>query len=415
MKNPFGAREGSGAAVRYEVRKDYRRFDQKRNMIYQGEWNPAFAGLSRADLRRAREDKLKRNLPGFTRLDWAYQMAATANSDASRFVINVPDSGGTSWRGIAKAAIGSEAVDGLPEYRGEPASNARAIKKMAALFGAHDVGICLLDRRWVYSHHYDPATRESYPIHFSDEAGYEKYTEPGMLEDRSQVIPAGMKYVVVFIHEMDYRGIAAAPTLTQMATTLRTYSEISLTTISMAEFIRGLGYHAIPSANCTAINIPLAIDAGLGELGRNAKLIHPRFGPRCRISKVITDLPLEADVPLAFGVTAFCDTCKKCARTCPGQAIPQGDRSFEPVGEFSSHGVRQWQVDHDRCKKYQAKVGTNCGICLKACPYNKPDGMGHWLVKSLIATAPGMNCLLLMGEDLLGYGTHRQGDRFWNP
>ncbi len=65
---------------------------------------------------------------------------------------------------------------------------------MAALFGADDVGICRLDRRWVYSHYYDPQTRESYPIHFSDEPGFEHHTEPGMLEDRSQIIPAGMKY-----------------------------------------------------------------------------------------------------------------------------------------------------------------------------------------------------------------------------
>ncbi len=139
---------------------------------------------------------------------------------------------------------------------------------------------------------------------------------------------------IVFIHEMDYQGIAEAPTLTQMATTLRTYSQISLTAISLAEFIRGLGYRAIPSANCTALNIPLAIDAGLGELGRNAKLIHPRFGPRCRISKVITDLPLEVDIPIAFGVTAFCDTCKKCARTCPGECHPDGRPLLRPGGRI---------------------------------------------------------------------------------
>ena len=52
---PLGAKEQPGAAVRYAVREDYRRFDQKRNLIYQGEWNPAFPGLSRNDLRRARE------------------------------------------------------------------------------------------------------------------------------------------------------------------------------------------------------------------------------------------------------------------------------------------------------------------------------------------------------------------------
>lgn len=414
MMKPLGTKQQPGAALRYAVRDEYRRFDQKRNLIYQGEWNPVFQGLSRADLRRAREDKLKRGLPGFTRLDWAYQMAATANSDAARFVINLPNTGGTSWQGIARSAIGSEAVEGLPAYEGDPSTNARVMKKMAALFGADDVGICRLDRRWVYSHYYDPQTRESYPIRFSDEPGFKGHTEPGMLEDCSQVIPAGMQNVIVFIHEMDYQGIAEAPTLTQMATTLRTYSEISLTAISIAEFIRGLGYRAIPSANCTALNIPLAIDAGLGELGRNAKLIHHRFGPRCRISKVITDLPLETDIPVGFGVTAFCDSCKKCARTCPGGAIPAGERSFDPAGEFSNAGVLVWQVDHDRCKKIQAKIGTNCGICLQTCPYNKPEGMGHWLVKSAISVLPAMNRMLLLGDELMGYGKGRPANRFWD-
>jgi hypothetical protein len=35
--NPLGTREQPGAAVRYEVRENYRRFDQKRHLIYQGE------------------------------------------------------------------------------------------------------------------------------------------------------------------------------------------------------------------------------------------------------------------------------------------------------------------------------------------------------------------------------------------
>ena len=111
--------------------------------------------------------------------------------------------------------------------------------------------------------------------------------------------------------------------------------------------------------------------------------------------------------------SAFCDTCKKCARTCPGGAIPTGERAFVPAGEFSNGGFLQWQVDHDRCKHYQAKVGTNCGICLKTCPYNKPEGIGHWLVKSAIATTPALNRLLLMGDDLAGYGRQRNKNSFW--
>jgi reductive dehalogenase len=304
-------------------------------------------------------------------------------------------------------------IEGLPDWAAHPATATATLKGLARTLGTDDAGVCLLDRRWVYSHYYDSPSREAFPVRFNDEAGYEKYDKPGYADDRSLVIPASMKYVLVCIHEMDREGIATAPALTHMATTWHSYSNIAFTTQAIAEFIRGLGYHAIPSANDTALNIPLAIDAGLGELGRNAKLIHPRFGPRCRISKVITDLPLVPDAPISFGVTAFCDSCKKCAKKCPAGAIPHGDRSYEPVGAFNSKGVLCWQADHFRCREYWTKVGTNCGLCVQNCPYNKPKGVGHWLVKSTIATLPVLNPFAIRCDDLFGYGISEPSTRFW--
>jgi len=60
---------------------------------------------------------------------------------------------------------------------------------------------------------------------------------------------------------------------------------------SLAEFIRLLGHDAIPAGNDMALSIPLAVDAGLGELGRNGLLITKEFGPRLRLCKVFTNLP----------------------------------------------------------------------------------------------------------------------------
>jgi hypothetical protein len=150
----------------------------------------------------------------------------------------------------------------MPQYQSygkleaDPAMATRLIRKAAQQFFADEVGFCLLDRKWVYSHWFDEETKQDYPIKFSDEPGYEAYQEPTQLEDRTQVIPRGMQYVIVLIHEMDERGIATAPTLTQMATTRSTYSRISFITVALAEFIRGLGYNAIPSANDTALSMP---------------------------------------------------------------------------------------------------------------------------------------------------------------
>lgn len=365
---------GKRAAETHEVDERCRRFNQKYTAFYQGEWNPRYEGLSKKEYIRSRVEKIERGEPGYSLLDWAYYKGVTTNANATDFVINRPNRGGNTWDEIDRSTFGSERVrtnrwDGDPEYA------AKVIKRYSRLVGASDVGICEFDRRWVYSHYYDAGRKKDFPIRFSDEEGLEAHDKPTVLEDGTQVIPAAMKYAIVFVHEMDFDGIDSAPSLTHMATTQLAYSQISFITMSVAEFIRALGYNAIPSANCTAISIPLAIDAGLGELSRSAKLIHPEYGPRCRISKVLTDLPMRTDTPVSFGVRQFCSTCSLCADHCEVNAIPKGEPTYEPVGDYSNEGVLRWQLDHVKCRKYWIETGTNCGVCLKVCPYNRrPSG-----------------------------------------
>ncbi len=336
------------AAERYEVQPDYRRFDQKFNMTRQPYWKPdamAFA-INRLHNRAKLVEAQK---PGYGILDWGFANAAAASQQVMAFGINRPNQGPTSWK-----SVGPRRPEGTGKWAGDPATNSRIIKKMSRIFGAGDVGITMLDRRWVYSAWFDETTKQSYPIRFSDESGYEYVTEPTQLQDNTQVIPQSLKYVAVFIVPMHWQAIRAAPTLTHLAATHVAYSQIARLVLSVAEFIRGLGYNAIPSANCTALSIPLAVDAGLGELGRNAKLIHPVWGPVCRICKVITDLPMEPDVPIETGATFFCQSCLKCADACPARAIPVGPPSFEPPGGCGNAGVRQWQLNHWKCSARSA-------------------------------------------------------------
>jgi len=350
----------------YELKSDYRRFDQRYNMTRQPLWNPEFIELRKeqqANLRRLIEQRA----PGYTELDYAFNRGATANLRNAGFDVNRPNHLGNSWTPLGEPVS-------QKRWTAEPSEASWVVEKVARLYHADEVGFCMLDRRWVYSHYFDVESGKSFPIVFSDEPGYEKYSEPTQLEDGTQVIPKEMTHVVVMLFEMDDEGICTAPTLTQMSSTNVAYSRISFTTVMVAEFLRGLGYHAIPSANCTALSIPLAISAGLGQLGRHGKLVNPKYGPRCRISKVITDLPLKHGSPIDFGVTEFCSTCKRCAESCPAQAIPYGERSFEPVNECNSGGFRAWHLDHKKCYRYWSRVGTNCGICVAVCPYNTGPG-----------------------------------------
>ena len=68
-------------------------------------------------------------------------------------------------------------------------------------------------------------------------------------------------------------------TFQTMASTSAGYSWSGLTAVSLAEAVRFMGYVAIPCMNETAMSVPLAIDAGLGQLGRLGYLITPWFGP----------------------------------------------------------------------------------------------------------------------------------------
>lgn len=347
----------------YNVRPQYSRFDQKNNVTRQVLWNPPMIALAQQraiQLRRLIKDQQ----PGYSLRDYAFNRGAQANLTTTHVRINHPNSGGTSWKSLKNTHIN-------PCWQGSKTEAAATMRKAAKLFGADQVGFCDLDRRWVYSRYYHEDHGTSYSIHFSDEPGYENVTTPCQLADGTQVIPSSMTSVIVLLFEMDADGISTAPTLTHMATTNVTYSQIVMTTTMLAEMIRGLGYYAIPSINDTALSIPLAIDAGLGQLGRNGKLITLDLGPRCRIAKVITDLPLPPGHPQDFGVTEYCQICTRCAEVCPAKAIPTGPPSYDPVNECNAGSFLAWHVNHKLCYRYWAEVGTNCGLCIAHCPLDK--------------------------------------------
>jgi len=66
------------------------------------------------------------------------------------------------------------------------------------------------------------------------------------------------------------------------------YSRMAVTAFKLAEFIRALGYRALPAGNGVGLSIPIAIDAGMGELGRNGLLVTPKYwakGQTCKGNK----------------------------------------------------------------------------------------------------------------------------------
>ncbi|MBA7715561.1 Epoxyqueuosine reductase [subsurface metagenome] len=141
-------------------------------------------------------------------------------------------------------------------------------------------------------------------------------------DHKPQEIPEEFEYVVVMAFAEDYNMMKYYPSWIAHSATSMGYSIMAITNMFLSAFIRSLGFRAIDcTTNDVANSIPLAMQAGLGDLGRNGLLITPQFGPRVRLTQIITDLPLVADSPLEFGVTEFCTVCKRCAQLCPSQSI----------------------------------------------------------------------------------------------
>ena len=260
-----------------------------------------------------------------------------------------PGEGLLSW---TRVAVSTPDELGVARHTASPAEMAKTVKAAARLYGAGLVGIAPMNEAYVN------LRQAKKDIVFEDVA------VPAVTETKF-VIPRAMKWVVVIAIPMDLDLLSRAPTSLGDAATGLGYSHSAFTVASLAEFIRGLGYQAIPTVNDTALSVPLAIEAGIGELSRLNKLVTPEFGPAVRLCKVLTDLPMACDKPIDFGLVEFCKTCKKCAESCPAGALSLDDEpSFKTRGPWNNPGHKAWFEDSYLCFQHWQQVDNGCGICL---------------------------------------------------
>ncbi|MBW2028828.1 MAG: reductive dehalogenase, partial [Deltaproteobacteria bacterium] len=265
------------------------------------------------------------------------------------------------------------------------------------------VGICKIDRRWLYSHTYDEEAEKG-----------DGNESPGTAKSVPQYVPEEIQWAVVMLFEMDYHVLSYYPTLCSHSVSSLGYSRMAVTNQFLSTFIRYLGFKAIDcTTNQVGLNIPMAMQAGLGDLGRSGLLISPKYGPRVRISKVLTDLPLVPDSPVDFGVTEFCERCEICAERCPSQSIKYGPRTTEPNNASNIEGVLKWPANAETCRIYWARMKQGCSVCIGCCPFNKPDNLFHRAVRWLTDHARFADPFYIRMDKLLGYGTPKPADSFW--
>ncbi len=374
------------AAAGIETTEEFERFRQRNDIFTRAFWDDQVRSKQTdAFFASYRMEATPRRGDGFTQRDFALRNAAWLVSD-----IVSERRAGEGMREGFQAPIQPDtpvALDQLPVD--DPGKMSDEVKRIAGFFGADLCGITDFDERWLYAARVD-------------------------VRDMSEVphdLPEGLNSVIVLGHEMDKELVATYPSALAGAATGREYSHEAAIVMQVAAYIRNLGYQAVPSMNDTALVIPYAVKAGLGEYARNQMVITPEFGPRLRFSKIFTNLPLAHDKPRPLGVRAFCDICTKCADACPVKALPYGPPSTDTANVSAIKGVRKWTSDAEKCFSFWAKLASDCAICMRVCPFNRDFSRqrDRWWLK--LALGPMRRLALWLARN---HGQRRKPGTWWN-
>ncbi len=141
---------------------------------------------------------------------------------------------------------------------------------------------------------------------------------------------------------------------------------------------------------------PVAVAAGLGQMGLHRNVIHPRFGSFILLGTLFVDVDVDQDAqPVDYNP---CVTCKLCVAACPVGAIrPEGgfDASACMTHNYREflHGFTDWVehvADSRDAKDYRKRV-------------TDPESASMWQSLSFGANYKAAYCLSVCpaGEDVL--------------
>jgi ferredoxin len=226
---------------------------------------------------------------------------------------------------------------------GNPAPNKTVVEKVEITtllknlghhYGAVDVGMVQVDDLFFYSH------RGRHP------------------EIYGEKVDNSLNNAIVFTVKMNPEVMNTAPQVSACIEASKAYVDAAIIGLQLSYYIRQLGYNARchMDGNYLVLATPLAVQAGLGQVGRNGLLLSKTDGCCVRIGVVTTNLPLENEWANNDNTQMFCKLCGLCAKTCPAKTIS------------TSNNPKDWKIDQEACYTIWRSIGTDCGICISACP-----------------------------------------------
>ena len=175
---------------------------------------------------------------------------------------------------------------------------------------------------------------------------------------------AGIPEVASYAHYVDYHDAIlpmAEALIQRMQACLQEHQEYSAYT--------NLNYRICIDSS-PILERSLAVQAGLGWIGKSSMLVNPTYGSALFLCEILLSLPIEPDKPYTGD---GCGSCMRCINACPNHCIDPETRTIR-----ADHCASYLTIEHkgEFTPEQSELAGTHlfgCDACLRACPWNSKN------------------------------------------
>ncbi len=199
------------------------------------------------------------------------------------------------------------------------------------------------------------------------------------IKDRCEFCP-DLSYAVSIVYRLSdsiLKTIDGQPSIMYYHHYRTVNQKLDLLALTAVNLIEREGYSAFPVAASQSLNTnkdeyravfshkTAAVLSGLGFIGKSGLFITPQYGSKVRLATVLCDMPLCDEKPV---LSSRCGSCTKCKDACPAGAIKGA--------EYLPGSSRDTIFDAEKCSAHMKTYkhigrGAVCGLCIKACPFNR--------------------------------------------
>lgn len=181
-------------------------------------------------------------------------------------------------------------------------------------------------------------------------------------------IPKGAKSILTVLFPYRFAGMEEAGRNLSRYACVEDYHEVGGAVLrelaaALARRIPGKAFEPFLD-NSPIPEVEAAARSGLGVVGKNGLLLHPRFGSWVFIGEIVTD----ADFGAAGEEPKSCPDCGACASACPGGCLPGVGRA----GCLSALTQKKGELTPQEEEAVRrGGLVWGCDACQEACPLNR--------------------------------------------